>query len=172
MKLCDHCGVNEANIHLTQIVKGKTSSMHLCNECAGKKGISITLGSGQELTSVQGVGAGKDPDGKQGREERKRQDRACSRCGLLLSEFRTRGWLGCPGCYDAFRGEIDELLVRVHGSTVHKGKHARTQGVPGHGESDRLRAELEQAVRDEDFEQAAVIRDILRGSRSVKGEAR
>ena len=39
MMLCDHCGENEAIIHLTQIVNNQMSTFHLCERCAAEKGL-------------------------------------------------------------------------------------------------------------------------------------
>jgi protein arginine kinase activator len=86
---------------------------------------------------------------------------ACPTCGMNLEELRRRGRVGCEGCYDAFRGYLDESLERLHGATRHTG---RLPGVP-EGEIQRrqqvegLRGELDLAVRDEDYERAASIRD-------------
>ena len=37
--LCDHCGKNEAEVHLTQIVDNEMTTVHLCPACAAEKGL-------------------------------------------------------------------------------------------------------------------------------------
>ncbi len=150
MKLCDECGVNPANIHLTQIMQNKTQVSHLCEECARKKGISVSLG--EEMT------------GSTAPQSKPEVDKTCKRCGCTYSLFRSKGWLGCSECYKAFEKEIDDLLMQMHGSLVHKGKrytsHAGTPQALS-GEMKRLRHELAMAIKNEEFEQAATIRDAI-----------
>ena len=154
MSGCDECGVNPANVHLTQIVDGATVVAHLCEECARKKGISISIAAENAVAeNVKKVPTEKDV--------------VCQSCAMRLSEFRARGWLGCSVCYETFSDEIDELLVQVHGSREHCGKRPKT-GLAEATTSDnaeivRLRDQLDKAVMDEEFELAAAIRDVIKG---------
>ena len=43
MDLCQECGKNEANIHLTQVVNGEATTHNICAKCAKNKGISIEI---------------------------------------------------------------------------------------------------------------------------------
>lgn len=150
MKLCDECGVNPANIHLTQIMQNETQVSHLCEECAQKKGISLSLAQEDSQDLEESADA--------------QDDIKCSQCNYLYSTFKTKGWLGCPECYQAFETRIDELLIQMHGSLVHKGKrYTRNAGTPQalSGEMKRLRHELAVAIKNEEFEQAATIRDAI-----------
>jgi protein arginine kinase activator len=78
-----------------------------------------------------------------------------------LEEFRRRGRLGCPKCYEVFKAPVGELLERVHGARQHVG---RLPGVSD-GELERmqslaeLRQKLEVAIREEAYENAARLRD-------------
>jgi protein arginine kinase activator len=103
--------------------------------------------------------------------EAEEEDIVCRNCGMKFSEFRSGGRLGCAECYDSFEAHIDRILVQVHGASGHKGKRygkpAPRRG--GRAGLERLRRELDAAVRAEQFEQAAVIRDEIRSlSPSVK----
>jgi len=150
MKLCDECGVNQANIHLTQIMQNETQVSHLCEECAQKKGISVSLT--QELSSLPE----ETPDPA--------DDKKCKSCDCSYSTFKSKGWLGCSDCYQAFEKEIDSLLIQMHGSLVHKGKkYIRNAGTPQAltGEMKRLRHDLAVAIKNEEFEHAATIRDAI-----------
>jgi protein arginine kinase activator len=160
MKMCEECGANPANVHLTQIVNNDAMVMNLCDECAKKKGINISI--------EDGGGKDKNPD------DEKYKDMKCPRCGLPYLEFKTKGWLGCAGCYSAFEKEIDELLVRVHGSSVHRGKrYARCEPAGKRGASlKQLKRDLEAAIRNEQFELAAEIRDEIHSMSDGKGEGK
>jgi protein arginine kinase activator len=151
MKLCDECGVNPANIHLTQIMQNATQVSHLCEECARKKGISVTIT--EEEPVVSGARNGEAVI-----------DITCKQCGCTYEQFRSKGWLGCPDCYNAFEKEIDTLLMQMHGSLIHKGKRYHTPGGSSQEltvEMKRLRQELAVAIKNEEFEQAATIRDAI-----------
>jgi protein arginine kinase activator len=156
MKLCDECGTNPANIHLTQIMQNETHVSHLCEECARKKGINVSLND--ELINQQ-------PQTTTPVDEK-----SCNQCGCTISLFRTKGWLGCSNCYRAFEKEIDEILVQMHGALVHKGKKYGVSTVAPQalgGEMKRLRHELAIAIKNEAFEQAATIRDAIQAIKQM-----
>ena len=150
MKLCDECGTNPANIHLTQIMQNSTQVSHLCEECARKKGISVSMGDEVPETAPA--------------KNTRVIDKTCKRCNCTYELFRSKGWLGCSECYVAFEQEIDELLMQMHGSLIHKGKRYTPPGRSPQaltGEIKRLRHELAIAIKNEEFEQAATIRDAI-----------
>lgn len=150
MKLCDECGINPASIHLTQIMQNETQVSHLCEECARKKGISLSIS--QETFADSAF------------PKEMESPKKCSTCNCSYATFKSKGWLGCSDCYQSFEKEIDDLLIQVHGSFVHKGKrYTRNAGTPQalSGEMKRLRHELALAIKNEEFEQAASIRDAI-----------
>jgi protein arginine kinase activator len=162
MKPCDECGSNAANVHLTQVANGQTTVWRLCEECARKKGITISIATENAVPAQAAAPVAPA------------QDIECPSCKLRFSEFQSKGWLGCQQCYHAFEKEIDRLLVQVHGSCIHKGKRYATeseaQPVTPNPDLNRLRAELNKAVKDEEFELAAAIRDVIRGLAVGGGE--
>jgi protein arginine kinase activator len=181
--LCDDCKAREANVHLTHVGEEGAETFHLCEECARERGVPIpdsdillkglealagavgaASSAGVKVTVKPKVGAGV---GQAAEEE----DIVCRKCGMKFSEFRSGGRLGCAECYDSFEARIDRILVQIHGASGHKGKRygrsAPRRG--GRAGLEMLRRELDAAVRAEQFEQAAVIRDEIRGlSPSVK----
>jgi protein arginine kinase activator len=128
----------------------ETQVSHLCEDCARKKGISVSLNEEITVTPIE----------KTSLDENKK----CKNCNCTYATFRSKGWLGCSECYQSFEKEIDEVLIQMHGSLVHKGK--RYTGIAGTmqtltGEMKRLRHELAVAIKNEAFEQAATIRDAI-----------
>jgi protein arginine kinase activator len=150
MNLCEECGLRSANVHVTQIVDNEAQSFHLCEACARERGISISIDEAA-MEAAPPSPAPAEPD------------RECPSCRMKLSEFRSRGRLGCPGCYKEFEREIEDLLLQSHGSTEHKGKmYGRGSGDgPGVTDVSHLRTELETAIRNEEFERAATLRDAI-----------
>ncbi len=178
--LCDDCKVREANVHLTHVGEEGAETFHLCEDCARERGVPIpdgdTILKGLEaLVGAVGAASGggvkvtvKPKEGSGGgqpaAEAAAEEDIVCRNCGMSFSEFRSGGRLGCAECYDSFEERIDRILVQIHGTNGHKGKRygrssARRGGRAG---LERLRRELDAAVRAEQFEQAAVIRDEIR----------
>ncbi len=172
---CQICGKRPAVVHFTEIVNNKKTEYHVCEPCAEERGYSVPL-----LKSKFSVGdllagmvdqSGAGEEAKVGRVQ-------CPRCGLVYSEFKESGRLGCSECYDTFRAQLRPLLRRIHGSTRHVGKTpARDQErVALRREVQRLYEELQRAVEREEFENAALLRDQIRamesqGGASVEGTA-
>ncbi len=158
MGLCEQCGKNAANVHVTQISPSGTVVSHLCEECARAHGIEIKIGdAAASQTAPEG---GEQPEV------------VCGRCGLSYAGFRESGRLGCAACYEAFGTEIDKLLKEMHGSCEHRGKrYSRVAGAVRDTAEDiaRLRGELDRAICNEDFEEAARLRDTISALSSQKG---
>ena len=88
-------------------------------------------------------------------------DLACPNCGLTFEEFSRLGRFGCGQCYKTFRDKLQGLLRKIHGSSLHRGKLPPLLSEDGNviKEKERLQEELQAAIRAEDFERAADIRD-------------
>ena len=156
-KLCDQCNINPANIHLTQIVQNEVLVQHLCEECAKNRGISIVVENG--YLSMPKNEKKQKPEHKATLNYPKRI--TCPVCKMTFAEFKEKGRLGCSNCYTSFEKEIDTLLVQVHGASQHRGKryHKCHQSINKVDDIESLRSELDNAIHDEKFELAALIRD-------------
>jgi protein arginine kinase activator len=88
----------------------------------------------------------------------------CDRCGLTFPRFTETGRFGCSNCYDAFKGQLDPMLRRIHGKTYHVGKvpHRSGSEIRLRNEINRLKRELQEAINAEEYERAAVIRDRIK----------
>lgn len=89
---------------------------------------------------------------------------ACSKCGMTYGRYKELGQLGCDACYEAFEEKLKPLIRRVHGSERHTGKMpVRCRGAAKvQREVVRLRGQLQQAIRREAFEEAALLRDRIK----------
>lgn len=158
--VCDTCRERDAVVHLTQIVESVVSQVHLCEQCAAARGIETTVALpkhplGDFLQAVQQQAAQMPGDAAR-----------CAYCGTSLRDFRASGRLGCAHCYGAFEQSLRELLRRVHGSTRHEGwKHegADPDIVARELTLETLRSRLAKAVEGEAFEEAATLRDQIKG---------
>jgi protein-arginine kinase activator protein McsA len=111
----------------------------------------------------------------------------CPFCGANPVDIEAAGRFGCPGCYKAFKDDIDNMLMRHHGAIRHVGKvpkawKARQEaGEPKESTVDRtvatvkrhkavplaerikaLEEKMQSCVKIEDYERAATIRDVIK----------
>jgi protein arginine kinase activator len=156
--LCQRCGKNEATIQLTKIVKGKKTVLKICMECAKKAGYEDSLSAGtfpvsSFLGSIMPEGSTADASDL--------PKLKCSGCGLTYSEFRKSGQLGCSLCYGTFFDHLKDLLRRIHGSNDHVGKVPRSSRDKfiARRKLNKLQQQMKMAVKSEDFEEAAALRD-------------
>ncbi|MEJ2703789.1 MAG: UvrB/UvrC motif-containing protein [Sedimentisphaerales bacterium] len=159
---CQICNKNDATIHLTEIAEGVRTEMHICENCAAEQDITVKshIPINELLSNLLAV----QPTDEEisGVAEQKL---ACSICGFTLAQFRKEGVLGCPRDYEIFENVLRPLIEKAHdGSTTHCGKiPLKTPGdTKKQSELLSLRQQLEAAVRSEDYERAAEIRDRIK----------
>lgn len=171
MQYCTACQKAIATIVVMDLSNGSvTGSQHVCAACAEQLGIAQPKQppkfSTEMLEDLLGGLKATKPAAGRARVE------ACPGCGMTPAEFRAKGRLGCPRCYEVFRGDLMPLLQRIHEAQTHRGRlPARSTTIEPRNE-DRaltdLRRRLEDAVRGERYEEAAKLRDDLR--RAERGE--
>lgn len=179
-KLCQECRQRPAAFHLTQVTNNNTTQLSLCEQCARERGeleffMEPKFGIHGLLTGLLQQGLGR-------RTARGPGSLTCPGCGLTYQQFAETGLLGCRQCYETFADVIDPIVGRIHGSSHHVGKvpvagrkqqrgtgttTTATQTAKGDDADDaerlqRLKTQLEQAVAEERFEDAAVLRDQIR----------
>lgn len=154
--LCQKCGKNTATTHIHSVIGGIVKDINLCSACAAEEGYSShPVGSlASMLSSVFGdvslPGAVKE--------------QSCSCCGATFREIAKTGKAGCPLCYEKFKDELLPYLKRVHGSVNHIGKRpARDQLVVTKTDKlSEMRKKLTELVKNENYEEAAVVRDEIK----------
>ncbi len=168
--LCSICKEKTATVHLTQIVGDKMQKMDLCEDCAKAKGINDPTGFGlADLDLVLGLGASQQIEQSAGGVELK-----CPRCGFTQADFKKSGRLGCPECYQTFAEGLGGLLKTMHKGTRHAGKTPEALR-SSRDLSDRLKTletKLARAIKDENFEQAAALRDEIKAMSDSPASAR
>jgi len=163
---CDICSKKKATVHLTEIIDGQMTEMHLCEECARQKSVQM-----EQQFGLADLLAGLGGFSKQVKEEEK-INLQCDNCTMTYDDFRKFGRLGCSKCYESFEKHLSTLLKKIHGSNQHLGKTPKK--IP---QSQRKKLEniqdfkhqLNHAIKVEDFEEAAILRDKIRGMEQ-KGE--
>ncbi|MEI8235040.1 MAG: UvrB/UvrC motif-containing protein [Verrucomicrobiota bacterium] len=160
--LCDVCKTNQATVFLTQIVDGKMQKVNLCEACSKEKGVTDPL-SFALVDLLPGLGA--EAEVEQGAPVQH-----CPACGFTQADFKKTGRLGCPVCYDTFAEGLGGLLKAMHRRTTHTGKvPARLKRSIELGvRRKQLQRDLDKAVADENYENAALLRDQLRELEQTK----
>jgi protein arginine kinase activator len=159
---CQICNKNDATIHLTEIAEGIRTEMHICENCAAEQDITVKshIPINELLSNLLAVQP-TDEEISGGAE----QKLACPICGFTLAQFRKEGVLGCPRDYEIFENALLPLIEKAHdGKTAHCGKIPLKTPRETKKQSEllSLRQQLEAAVRSEDYERAAEIRDRIK----------
>jgi len=163
---CQRCD-KPATFHITELTGGKPQELHLCeehareylaqssSEPAGATNMANVLA--QQMAQQMAVG--------QTAEELAQLDQtACPVCGITFYDFRSQGRLGCPYDYIAFQTQLEPLILNVHGELEHVGKipSRSGKGTEERTQLIRLRREMAEAVRAEEYERAKELRDKIR----------
>lgn len=154
--LCDACKCNDATVFLTEILEGKMRKVNLCEACSKEKGVQDpTAFALADL--LHGIGAAEEI-------EKGAPTQKCPVCGFTQADFKKSGRLGCSACYVTFAEGLGSLLKAMHKGTEHVGKLPQR----AHRELERtdqmrsLQDDLQKAVAEENYEDAAALRDKIR----------
>ncbi len=165
--ICQRCQKSQASVHVTELQEqeGAESTAqeikehHLCEACA--QTLDLPHSPPVSAKAMQNIWKFLQAN-VQGRD--KRPNVQCPDCKMTLDELRRRGKVGCGKDYEVFAEYLGELIERMHGANEHCGR------LPGLGEQELerrqrigdLKQRLERAIREEDYECAATLRDELR----------
>jgi len=151
---CQRCP-KQATLHITEVLgEDRFEEVHLCDDCA-KKYLYAPQQKNPTATSGEGEAEG---------EEETPAGLRCPECGISFLEFRNHGRFGCPHDYDAFKSDLLPLLESVHGETRHAGKAPRRapRTKTAQSELTQLRQRLQTLVAEENYEEAARVRDQIK----------
>jgi len=172
---CQECGSESATVHIKRREGDSEVSIHLCRSCAQKLGWHDPLEDAKFPLAHFISSMMQDMASGTVRDRGTVPGASCSECGLSFQDFSRTGRLGCGHCYEAFRASMEELLRRIHGNTRHRGRRPETAPKPRATVETvnlrELKAELDRAIADEDFERAAHLRDQIRELKKPRREA-
>jgi len=156
-------------VHVQQIINGEKTERYLCQSCAGEadQGISFSnlfqgfMEAFFKSAAISGSAAAASDVTAQ-----------CPDCGFTYNDFKKAGKLGCGGCYQAFKNELDRILKNIQGSNAHEGKFPQKSGVEMMQKKtlENLRLLLKKAILDEEFEKAASLRDQIKEMEGADGQ--
>lgn len=161
--LCQNCNQNEATMYWKQTINGQTKEMHLCQDCAKQLGQTF-----QNPFS----GWFKDPffshtslfSAPFGQMSQLSGGQRCPTCGMTESELQRTGRVGCADCYHTFESILTPYIRKLHGTTAHVGTtpHTQSPAQPVESQTAELKNKLDAAIRQENYEEAARLRDEIR----------
>ena len=170
--ICQHCNKNEATTHIKRNINGQREELHLCSDCANELGVmeEFRMPSMNDLfkDSFLGnfLGAGAAAMNSLAGVER------CHTCGSSFHDIVKGGHLGCSDCYEMFGDKLEPSIRRIHGKAKHLGKFvtydedtadmkadSKSNAANPASELEKLKAQLDTAIKEQRFEDAAILRD-------------
>lgn len=166
---CQKCGKKEADTHIKRVINGEFEEYDLCSDCAKEMGYSnifedFTQSFANDFNTLIGSFFGNALPARS-------QATRCEVCGTGYADIARTGMMGCANCYNVFADQLMPTIRRVHGNTTHCGKNSKTvkakEAKTGKQENemseiDRLKSQLEEAVKNQEFEKAAELRDKIK----------
>lgn len=161
--ICDLCEKREAVIFIDEPRSEKR--MKICSECASRYGLGF-----EDISSINRENMGEifskllSKLREKMNEKNEDASKKCRVCSTKLSDIKRNLKVGCAACFDEFGEEIDSLLKARGIFSLYKGETSLHSEKSEDMLSRRalLRDRLIQAVKEEDYESAAVYRDYLK----------
>ena len=172
--LCQNCKKKEATTHIKRVFNGEATESHLCQSCAQDLGVGNFFDDFS--LNLPDIFSGFFGDSAFALGE-SRLDR-CEKCGCCFDDIIKTGTVGCADCYEKFYNKLLPSIQRIHGKANHGGKvpvHRETVAAEEKAPKEKtteekiaeLSAQMQKAIEEQNFEQAAVLRDEIK---KLKGE--
>ncbi len=148
---CEICKVNKAIIHITEIENGIVKEIHLCQECA-ESGEASKLSQGFVQFGFSSI-------------PKEIAKIKCNFCGSTLVDISKKRLLGCYNDYNVFRKFLVPIIEKIHSAKRHTGKIPIDRGGKNYNilvQIKELEIQLKEAIKKEEFEKAAEIRDKIK----------
>ena len=158
--LCENCKKNKATTYFKKTVNGETTETFLCEDCAKKLGVSTgMIFKNAGFSDFGGFDFFFPEFVKTNRLES--AEKKCE-CGRTFRSIAKTGLVGCEKCYETFKKELAPTLRKMHGATGHKARTDAVKKSDPKAEIKALRDRMSKAIKEENFEEAARIRDEIK----------
>ena len=166
---CQRCNKKKATVFYRENIGGRVKALRLCGDCAQ---VLEQAGELEDMGTVLSVSPSPLLPAEEGSSPlppspiaTDKSSASCPHCGGDFTAMAASGQLGCPACYTVFAAELAAPLRILHGRVSHVGRVSA--GYKARKETERrllgLRERLKAAVSAEEYEQAAALRDEIRG---------
>jgi len=173
--LCTKCKKNNATVFYKQVINGTVKEAALCADCAAEMNIGAFKSTAQPLggfssPSMSGLNLISSLFGESPRSYRGVPNKVCPLCGSSYGDIAKSGKVGCAKCYETFRAELMPTVTGIHGRVKHTGRAPKEfrSRLETKKSIDALGEKLTKAIENQEFEEAAKIRDEIK---KLRGEA-
>ena len=159
--MCERCGKKEAEIYIKNSVNGRETELSLCRDCAEEAGYLDGFGNFSRWKNLIPDEFGLLTEWLRPGMAQPAPAKTCPGCGMTAAQLIAGGRAGCAQCYDSFSEIFRTMIRQIHGEGTHQGS------APGSVDAQvqrkariaALREALTKAIKEENFEQAAQLRD-------------
>lgn len=162
--ICDQCGKRPASVIVKQMVQGNMTERHLCHICAAENH-NLNVAFEQDPLAIHQLLSHWFPPPQNSINPVRKEVAVCPVCGFTFSKFLELGKFGCASCYEAFDSQLDGIFKRFHnGNSIHTGKIPASYGstLKIKKEIEELRKQIQISITEENFEEAARLRDEIK----------
>jgi protein arginine kinase activator len=163
--LCQICQKRVGNVHITKVINNNKVEMYICEQCARENGqfsFGLPININDFFNGIIGMDSASQFISKS-------NPLVCEKCGMSYEEFQKVGKVGCENCYNLYGVRLDPLIKRLHGSLTHNGKIPGriSKSIKVSKDIDTLKEQLNNAIRNEEYEKAAEIRDKIKNLEGI-----
>jgi protein arginine kinase activator len=142
------------------MIEGKMHKLDLCEKCAKEMDVSSTSGFSLADLLLNIESERKLPENF--------DEKVCPNCGFSRNDLKNTGRLGCQHCYEVFTDVLKSVYNEFQKSDRHRGKMPSKplESAARVEQLTNLTRDLDSAISDEKFEEAAWIRDQIKTLKS------
>jgi|Deesub1362B_J571_1020462.scaffolds.fasta_scaffold15565_2 protein arginine kinase activator len=150
-KICEKCNKFPAEVKLIIYEAGKKKVLNLCKLCAEEESLGVSSSAASPPVPK-----------KEAPLLKPEEDLVCANCGYKLSEFLKISKFKCEKCYEAFEPNTMKIISEYHKAEEHRGKiYTGAYTENKEFKLKVLRRALDEAIRREEYERAARLRDLI-----------
>lgn len=170
MYLCTDCAKEfhdsmNSNMQIPFSINDILSNMSFDEEAVnelieGLKEMEIN-GQLKGMIEQEHLGEGQQVEGSSEANENQKVDIKCSVCNTSFEDYKKTGKLGCSKCYSTFEKQLKPIIEGIYGYSEHIGKFPKNEfkDVQVIRAVEHLKEQLNIAIQEEEYEQAAKLRD-------------
>ncbi|MCL1859453.1 MAG: UvrB/UvrC motif-containing protein [Oscillospiraceae bacterium] len=172
--LCEKCNKNIANVYLKNNINGNITENYLCSSCAGElygqnymnlfDNVDSDFNFKSDIFNMLNFNKTSLPSASSSSPAKTAKNNICPMCGSTFNDIIQSAKAGCAKCYETFKNEFEPNVIRIHGTARHTGKipqNLNTQ-ITAKRKIEELNIKLKKMIADQNFEEAAVIRDEIK----------
>lgn len=160
---CENCHEREATMHITTGKGFSKKEQFLCEQCADESFSTQYSSFSDDSFNIHQLL--KSLAHHKNITEQEQSAERCDTCGSTIETILQNGKFGCSECYESFGDKVQEIVTRVqHHQHAHVGKvpTRSAEHLKVKRQLDGLKHKLNELVDEQEFEEAAVVRDEIK----------